>query len=169
MWRVICTLQFTLISSENCFYPWFILDYLSIAAQAKMTQVHNIFMPANRNYIKRLWIYESHIFELQIKTWVWKWSSHQYHRGYGFKSRTGLNFFRPYFLYCSLVVFITAKMAFILLEKERWSIDFDGDWCSTKDRALEDGMRRSEVGFLMRMQNFSLCPTLVTRQKHLSL
>ena len=30
-------------------------------------------------------------------------------------------------------------------------------------------MRRSEVGFLMRMQNFSLCATLVTRQKHLSL
>ena len=90
-----------------------LLDYLSIAAQAKMTQVHNIFMPANRNYIKRLWIYESHIFELRIKTWVWKWSSHQYHRGYGFKSRTGLNFFGLIFT-TAQVVFITAKMAFIL-------------------------------------------------------
>ena len=52
MLRVTCTLQFTLILSENCFYPWFILDYLNIAAQAKMTQVHNIFMPANRNGIR---------------------------------------------------------------------------------------------------------------------
>ena len=48
---VTCNLHFAVyfISSENCFYPWFILDYLNIAAQAKMTQVHNIFMPANRN------------------------------------------------------------------------------------------------------------------------
>ena len=27
------------------------------------------------NSIKRIWIYESHMFELQIKTWIWKRSS----------------------------------------------------------------------------------------------
>ena len=70
----------------------------------------------------RLRIYESHIFELRIKTWMkvilavmhTTWAVvkirpekkiqalYRYRRGHGFKSRTRLNFFfRPYFQYCS--------------------------------------------------------------------
>ena len=55
----------------------------------------------NNNNSKRLRIYESHMKPAPS----WLVSSvgralHRYRRGHGFKSRTGLNFFRPYFHYC---------------------------------------------------------------------
>ena len=54
---------------------------------------------------KRLWIYEIHIFELRTDKDVNMkaiFALHQYRRGHGFKSRTGLNFFfRSSFHNCS--------------------------------------------------------------------
>ena len=40
---------------------------------------------------------------------------HWYHRGHGFKSRTGLNFFSGLIFTTAQVVFITMKIAFIFM------------------------------------------------------
>ena len=55
----------------------------------------------NNNNSKRLRIYESHMKPApsQLVSSVGR-APHRYRRGHGLKSRTGLNFFRPYFHYC---------------------------------------------------------------------
>ena len=81
----------------------------------------------------RLRIYEGHIFELRIKTWMkvilavmhTTWAVvkirpekkiqvlHRYRRGHGFKSRTRLNFFSGLISNTAQVVCITTRITFI--------------------------------------------------------
>ena len=61
-------------------------------------------------------IYDFHIFTVvysPLHVFIWNQHNdqlpfgralHRYRRGHGFKSRTGLNLFRPYFHYCSSIV-----------------------------------------------------------------
>ena len=102
------------------FNPWS-LRYRCSALLTELTSQlgagHYVGSQLTREVVnKRLWIYEIHIFELLIKTWIWKRSS----RCTNIAEVMGSNpvqawifFFSGLLFTTAQVVFITAKIAFI--------------------------------------------------------
>ena len=101
------------------FNPWPLWYWCSALLTELTSQLgagHYVGSKLTREVVnKRLWIYEIHIFELRIKTWIWKWSS----RCTNIAEVMGSNpvqawiFFSGLLFTTAQVVFITAKIAFI--------------------------------------------------------